>query len=94
MPTPKEILVRAYLLSSDIEKVAIAKKIGAYDSSFNSLQPHIRDQEVFKLVRDKKLLQAMADALGLDIALTTAALTRESLEEVIIQMRNEIRNEQ
>lgn len=86
MLTPTETLVRRYLSLGDIDKVTIAKKIGAYDNSFNHLPSITRDKEIFKLVKTKGLLQAMADALGLDID-----LKGPSLEQIIIQIRNEIK---
>lgn len=56
MLTPIQIIVRSFLLLSDNAKITIAKNLNIFDPSYNAMRPVDRDKEIFKQVKEKKLL--------------------------------------
>ncbi len=54
-----QILVRSFLSLSDVQKIAIAKKLGVYKNEFNTLSTVERDKEVFKLVKEKNIMEEL-----------------------------------
>jgi hypothetical protein len=59
MLTPIQILVRAFLSLTDIQKIQIIKNLQIFEERFDDLDPNKRDREIFKIANEKNILKAL-----------------------------------